>query len=126
MFQKVRRPLVTRIQVGAEDARPAESQDVDRLLEGAVVDLVHADPPYNVRVEPRSNNAIAAGLSSFGGATHHQQFDAKRHPTKSKSTGRRMRPRDRPLENDFLGEKQFEQLLQRWFDRRLLNFRGRQ
>jgi len=32
--------------------------DVDRLLEGAEVDLIDADCPYNVKVEPRSNNAI--------------------------------------------------------------------
>jgi hypothetical protein len=39
--------------------------DLDRLLDGATIDLVNMDPPYNVRCEPRSNNAIAAGLSSF-------------------------------------------------------------
>jgi hypothetical protein len=45
-------------------------EDVDRLLDGAPVHLVSTDPPYNVKVEPRSNNAIAAGLSSFVGARH--------------------------------------------------------
>jgi DNA modification methylase len=35
-------------------------EDIDRLLEGAAVHLVHMDPPYGVKVEPRSNNAIAA------------------------------------------------------------------
>ncbi|HEX5032428.1 MAG TPA: ParB N-terminal domain-containing protein, partial [Candidatus Eisenbacteria bacterium] len=49
-------------------------EDVDRLLAGAPVHLVNTDPPYNVRVEPRSNNAIAAGLSSFT-QTHHQGLD---------------------------------------------------
>jgi hypothetical protein len=44
-----------------------KSEDVDRLLDGAPIHLVNTDPPYNVRVEPRSNNAIAAGLSSFAG-----------------------------------------------------------
>ena len=39
----------------------ASVDDLDRLLDGAVIDLVNMDPPYNVRVEPRSNNAIAAG-----------------------------------------------------------------
>ena len=43
------------------------TEDLDRLLDGAAVHLVNTDPPYNVRVEPRSNNAIAAGLSSFPG-----------------------------------------------------------
>jgi ParB-like chromosome segregation protein Spo0J len=32
----------------------AKPQDVDRLLAGAQVHLANTDPPYNVRVEPRS------------------------------------------------------------------------
>jgi hypothetical protein len=43
----------------------ANPGDVDRLVDGQPIHLVHTDPPYNVKVEPRSNNAIAAGLSSF-------------------------------------------------------------
>ena len=38
----------------------ASSDDLKRLLDGQQVQLVHTDPPYNVNVEPRSNNAIAA------------------------------------------------------------------
>ncbi len=38
-------------------------REVDRLLDGAAIHLVNTDPPYNVRVEPRSNNARAAGLT---------------------------------------------------------------
>ena len=38
--------------------------DLDRLLDGETVDLLLTDPPYNVRVEPRSNNAIAAGMAA--------------------------------------------------------------
>jgi len=49
--------------------------DLDRLLYGATIHLVNTDPPYNVKVEPRSNNAIAAGLSSFAGPKHHQSMD---------------------------------------------------
>ena len=48
----------------------ASREDLDRLLAGAPIHLVNMDPPYNVKVEPRSNNAIAAGLSSFT-QTHH-------------------------------------------------------
>jgi hypothetical protein len=44
-------------------ADSSKAEDVDLLLDGAPVHLVNTDPPYNVRVEPRSNNAIAAGLS---------------------------------------------------------------
>src|SRR6516165_4558289 len=61
-----------------------KAEDVDRLLDGAAVHLVHTDPPYNVRVEPRSNNAIAAGLCSFEGARPHQALDRARHPQKAK------------------------------------------
>ena len=43
----------------------SKPEDVDRLLAGAAIQLVNTDPPYNVKVEPRSNNAIAAGNSSF-------------------------------------------------------------
>jgi hypothetical protein len=62
----------------------SKADDFDRLLDGKPIHLVNTDPPYNVKVEPRSNNAIAAGLSSFHGTTHHQNLDFSRHPGKSK------------------------------------------
>ena len=60
-------------------ADSSKAADVDRLLGGQPIHLVNTDPPYGVRVEPRSNNAIAAGNSSFQ-KTHHQKFDLERHP----------------------------------------------
>lgn len=119
----------------------ANPEHVDRLLDGATIHLVNTDPPYNVKVEPRSNNAIAAGLSSFAndpaaqklksgqgnaafdiargktkaGNAHHQRFDVERHPEKAKATHRKMRPKDRPLENDFVSDDEFDQLLLGWF-----------
>jgi DNA modification methylase len=89
--------------------------DVDTLLDGAAIHLVNTDPPYNVKVEPRSNNAIAAGLSSFGGPKHHQSLDLARHPGKSKPTGKKLRAKDRPLANDFVSDKAFDELLAAWF-----------
>jgi DNA modification methylase len=89
--------------------------DVDRLLNGAEVHLVNTDPPYGVRVEPRSNNAIAAGLSSFQGTKHHQKFDVERHPEKAKPTGKKLRAKDRPLVNDFVSDEEFDRLLHAWF-----------
>ncbi|KAA0219702.1 MAG: ParB N-terminal domain-containing protein [Phycisphaerae bacterium] len=91
--------------------------DVDRLLDGAPIHLVNTDPPYNVRVEPRSNNAIAAGLSSFGGPgmTHHQGFDLHRRPTVAQPTHAKLRPKDRPLANDFVSDEEFDRLLAAWF-----------
>jgi DNA modification methylase len=109
---------------------------------GETVDLVNTDPPYNVRVEPRSNNAIAAGLSSFvapqqgkGGTTygltsnqrlsramagkkglhHHQSFDLHRGASKAKRTTKKLRPKDRALANDFMKDADYDVLLRQWF-----------
>jgi DNA modification methylase len=80
----------------------SQAADVDRLLNGAAIDLINTDPPYNVRVEPRSNNAIAAGNSSFSGAG-------------KKKTTLRLRAKDRPLANDFVSDQEFQRLLGAWF-----------
>jgi DNA modification methylase len=90
------------------------SEDVDRLLNGAAIHLVNTDPPYGVKVEPRSNNAIAAGLSSFE-VTHHQKLDVVRHPEKAKPTDKKLRAKDRPLANDFVSDEEFDRLLHAWF-----------
>ena len=96
--------------------------DVNRLLDGQPIHLVNTDPPYNVKVEPRSNNAIAAGLSSFaaseaqrkGKRMHHQGFDVARQGPK-KATHKKMRAKDRPLVNDFVSDEDFDQMLHAWF-----------
>ncbi len=90
----------------------AKAADVDRLINGAEVHLVNTDPPYNVRVEPRSNNAIAA---SRGKRQQHQDFDAARRPNAGRATHAALRPKDRPLENDFISPAEFERLLNAWF-----------
>jgi DNA modification methylase len=95
------------------------TEHVDRLLDGAKVHLCNTDPPYGVKVEPRSNNAIAAGLSSFGTTntrtrTHHQSFDVARQG-KKRATHKRLRAKDRPLANDFVSEDKFNELLHSWF-----------
>ncbi len=92
----------------------SSAADVDRLLGGAPVHLVNMDPPYNVKVEPRSNNAIAAGLSSFT-QTHHQKLDVARHPSKAHGTTAKLRPKDRPLQNDFISDESFAAMLRAWF-----------
>jgi DNA modification methylase len=128
-------------------ADSGSSADLDTLLGGAQIYLVNTDPPYNVKVEPRSNNAIAAGLSSFEGLKHHQRFDLERgkvlrrsrlqetvdaldakghHHAAMKLAGgsrpgllnrvsKKMRPKDRPLENDFVSDEAFEKMLHAWF-----------
>ncbi len=96
----------------------ASAADVDRLLDGQPIHLVNTDPPYNVKVEPRSNNAIAAGNSSFPEAkkkrTHHQSFDVARQGEKKRTT-KKMRAKDRPLENDFVSDEAFDEMLDAWF-----------
>jgi DNA modification methylase len=93
----------------------AKPEDVDHLLGGATVHLIHTDPPYNVRVEPRSNNAISAGLSSFQVIRHPQTLDPSRDPDKPKATAKKLRARDRPLVNDYLTQEAFHRLLHQWF-----------
>jgi DNA modification methylase len=92
----------------------SKNEDVDRLLNGGEIHLVNSDPPYNVRVEPRSNNAIAVGMSSFK-AAHHQQFDHHRRSKSARPTHRKLRAKDRPLANDFVSEGEFNRLLRAWF-----------
>ena len=92
--------------------------DLDRLLDGATIDLVNMDPPYNVKVEPRSSTAIAAGNSSHPDLSkkmHHQGFDVARGVTDPKKAKRKMRPKDRPLENDFVTAEAFDEMLLAWF-----------
>lgn len=106
-------------------------EDLDRLLDGARIHMVNTDPPYNVKVEPRSNNAIAAGLSSFEGTkrdcrgedghrsnrkglTHHQQSDVARNGV-PQATHKKLRAKDRALLNDFVSDDAFAGMLRAWF-----------
>ncbi len=100
----------------------SKPEELDRLLDGQPIHLVNTDPPYNVKVEPRSNNAIAAGLSSFTStqrkdtsAGDQQSADLHRYPEKSKPTHKKLRAKDRPLANDFVSDQEFDRLLAAWF-----------
>jgi DNA modification methylase len=91
------------------------SEDVDRLVSGELMQLVNSDCPYNVGVTPRSNIAISAGFRSFPKLKNHQQFDQKRNRSKAKPTAKKLRPKDRPLANDFVSEQEFDKMLRAWF-----------
>jgi hypothetical protein len=41
----------------------SKPEDLDRLLGGEPIHLANMDPPHKVKVEPRWNNAITAGLT---------------------------------------------------------------
>ncbi len=101
--------------------------DLDRLLAGAAIHLCNTDPPYNVSVSPRSNNAIAAGLSTFTndpasnklkqGQGNAASFGIDHETGKPKhaATHKKLRAKDRPLANDFVTEEEFDRLLEAWF-----------
>ncbi len=105
----------------------SKPEDLDRLLGGASIQLCNTDPPYNVKVEPRSNNAIAAGLSSFthdaasgklkGGQGNAASFGVNHETGKPKgaATHKKLRAKDRPLANDFVSDEEFDRLLDAWF-----------
>jgi DNA modification methylase len=95
-------------------------EDLDRLLGGEKIQLVNSDPPYNVAVAPRTNNAWASGerrgmprpelAEAFGG------WDLKQEAAGGKpKTDKKIRPRDRVLKNDFVSDEEFDRLLDAWF-----------
>ena len=105
-----------------DSSKPA---DVDRLLDGAKIHLVNTDPPYNVAVAPRSNNAVITALAE-GNLQGQQGMDIANSKAKSggwgqdwskkkKRTNQHMRPKDRPLANDFLSDADFLEQLKAWF-----------
>jgi len=88
-----------------------KAEDVDRLLDGAVIHLCNCDPPYNVSVAPRSNNAIAAsGDRPIG----QQGMDIAIRKGGHK-VDKKLRAKDRPLANDFISDEEFARLLRAWF-----------
>ena len=92
----------------------SKTEDVDRLLDGAKIQLVNTDPPYNVSVAPRSNNASVAAAAS-GAYMGQQGMDAAIRKGGAHATTTKMRPKDRPLVNDFISDEQFEKMLRLWF-----------
>ncbi|MBK8270380.1 MAG: ParB N-terminal domain-containing protein [Planctomycetes bacterium] len=96
----------------------SNSADLDRLLDGASIHLVNTDPPYNVNVEPRSNNARAAGSKALPAIAkkkaHLQSFDDARQG-KPKPTNKKLRAKDRVLANDFMSDADFDKVLLAWF-----------
>jgi DNA modification methylase len=97
----------------------SKPEDLDRLLAGATMQLVNSDPPYNVNLAPRTNNAILAGSH---GLPHEvaekvasvQDYDRHRNGI-PKIVSRKLRPRDRVLANDFLSDDEFYNQLVKWF-----------
>ncbi|MBL8815245.1 MAG: DNA modification methylase [Planctomyces sp.] len=81
----------------------SKADDFDRLLNGHPIHLVNTDPPYNVKVEPRSNNAHASGTNGL------------RNLQQKQKTTDVLRAKDRPLANDFVSDEEFDRLVDAWF-----------
>ena len=95
-------------------------QLVEHLRGNQPVHLVNTDPPYNVKVESRTNNSIASASKGLPSPDQrklqkNQSLDLARHPSKAKPTTTKMRAKDRPLANDFVSDEKFDGLLMAWF-----------
>jgi len=90
-----------------------KAEDVDRLLDGAAVHLVNTDPPYGVKVAPRSGNAMVTAQAKKK-YTGQQGMDAKLRG-RVHATTEKLRPKDRPLEGDFVSDEEFARMLRAWF-----------
>jgi DNA modification methylase len=93
----------------------ASDADIHCLMAGEHADLANNDPPYNVWVEPRSNNAIATRLRSSSGLHHNQRLGLHLGTSKAKRTTQKLRPKDRTLASDFLKDADYDALLRQWF-----------
>lgn len=92
----------------------AKTADLDRLLDGSSVHLVNTDPPYNVKVAPRSNNALATASLSGDKSNGAQGMDLAIGRS-MKPTDQKLRAKDRPLANDFISDEDFALCLRQWF-----------
>jgi len=93
-------------------------EDVDKLINGAIIHMVNTDPPYNVGISSRSNNALALANATgnfTGDQLFHIKINKNKHAGTSKPTSNKLKPKDRPLICDALPEKKYEEMLQKWF-----------
>ena len=58
----------------------SKPEDLDRLLDGADIHLCNTDPPYNVKVEPRSQQRDRRGIEFVRGPVIHTTEDRHASP----------------------------------------------
>jgi DNA modification methylase len=102
----------------------ADPDDVDRLLDGAKIQLVNTDPPYNVNVEPASNNADTGGqrpgkrpprnIPSWR-SLEGQRLRGIKPKRKTPAPPRKTSAKGRRLMGDFVSDAEFGQRLLAWF-----------
>ena len=102
----------------------SKPEDVDRLLQGAMIQIVNADAPYNVNVEPASNGADTGGqrpgkrplrnVPSWR-SLEGQRARGIKPLRKSAAPVRKTAAKGRRLVGDFVSDEVFAQQLLAWF-----------
>jgi len=81
------------------------SADIDYLLSGDTVGMIHTDPPYNVKVQSRSKKMIAKGVSDY---TSKSQRDSSYDDDE-------IIAKERTIADDELSDDEFNKKLKSWF-----------
>jgi len=99
-------------------------EDVDRLLDGAIIHMVNTDPPYNVNVEPASQGADTGGqrpgkrprreVPSWR-SLEGQRARGIKPPRKTPAPPPKTAAKGRRLMGDFVSDEEFAQRLLAWF-----------
>lgn len=94
----------------------ANSRHVDQLMDGALCDMVHTDPPYNSQTLPRSKNAlIAAAADTIESQKSLVKRIAVAEPERLASPNTPvLRSRDLPVIGDYMSAGEYEQFTQQW------------
>ena len=102
----------------------AKADDVDRLLNGAMIHLVNTDPPYNVNVEPASGGADTGGqrpgkrplrTPSWRSLEAQRSRGIKPPAAHPQEGPKKTMAKGRRLSNDFVSDEEFAQKLAAWF-----------
>ena len=99
-------------------------EDVDRLLDGQSIHLVHSDPPYNVNVEPASQGSDTGAMG--GGkrpprntpswrSIEGQRARGVKPKAKKASSPKQAAARGRRIIGDSVSDEEFARNLQAWF-----------
>jgi len=93
---------------------------VEKLCEGGKVQLVHTDPPYNVKVSPSGTWENEGHDGRWGkhrekGGTNVPKENAPAAKIRGRKVADPSIPKGRKLEGDFVSDYQFQRLLHNWF-----------
>ncbi len=90
----------------------SKPEDLDRLLAGEPIHLCNTDPPYNVKV---NRDQIMQSLQACRHLRMTRSATGKISKSDNTDKRKKLRPKDRPLANDFVSDAEFDRLLDAWF-----------